>query len=127
MTLYRKYRPQQFKDLLGQEAVSTTLQQAIIRQRLGHAYLFSGPRGTGKTSAARIFARAAVCQDPKVKTTTVDACGKCESCTLLSQNQTTDLLEIDAASNRGVEDIRELRSQTGYRPMQLSKKIYIID
>ncbi|MEI6478288.1 MAG: DNA polymerase III subunit gamma/tau [bacterium] len=129
MTFYRTYRPQTFASLIGQEAVSGTLQQALLQERVGHAYLFSGPRGTGKTSAARIFARALVCLSPVVdkKAGAFEPCNACEACLTILDGQTSDLIEIDAASNRGIEDIRELREQVQYHPMQLKRKIYIID
>jgi len=129
MTLYRQYRPVQFNDLIGQDTPRIILQRAIRKQRIAHAYLFSGPRGTGKTSTARIFARALCCTTPIVddKTETLEPCGTCENCLLILNNQATDLIEIDAASNRGIEDIRVLREQVQYPPAQLKYRIYIID
>ena len=129
MNYYRTHRPQQFADLIDQEGICTILQRSLILERVGHAYLFNGPRGTGKTSTARIFARALVCQNPQRNpdNSTYEPCNTCDSCTLILQQQTTDLVEIDAASNRGIEDIRELRDQVRYHPTQLGRKVYIID
>lgn len=124
MTLYRQYRPLRFADLIGQDIPRTVLQQALRKERIAHAYLFSGPRGTGKTSSARIFARALSCL---ALTKDAEPCGTCENCQLILHNQATDLIEIDAASNRGIEDIRTLREQAQYPPSQLPYKIYIID
>ena len=132
MTLYRQYRPSSFQELLGQESVATLLQNALAQGRLSHAYLFSGPRGTGKTTTARLLAKAATCLDPKViisedKNTTFEACGTCVACIAQQENRAHDIIEIDAASNRGIEDIRELRDQATYPPLQLKYKVYIID
>ena len=129
MTLYRQYRSVRFSDLLGQDTARTILQQALRKQRIAHAYLFSGPRGTGKTSTARIFARGLCCLSPLTDNAKLsyEPCGKCENCELILHNQATDLIEIDAASNRGIEDIRSLREQAQYPPTQLTYKVYIID
>lgn len=135
MTLYRIHRPRFFSDIYGQESAVLTFQQALEHKRVAHAYLVSGPRGTGKTSSARIFARAATCLNPqsgsqpgkKSKTKGFEPCNQCLACLSILNNQTTDIIEIDAASNRGIEDIRELREQAKYPPLQLTRKIYIID
>src|SRR5579871_5512585 len=103
MTLYRQYRPQQFKYLIGQEIVKHVLQQALLQKRVAHAYLFSGPRGTGKTSTARLFARALSCSQPKItqkgELKSFEPCNSCSACTSILHNQATDIIEIDAASN----------------------------
>lgn len=127
MTLYRLHRPTHFSDLIGQNTARQILQQALIKGRLAHAYLFSGPRGTGKTSTARIFTRAVCCESPKQTKAGFEPCDTCPSCVAILNNQTTDIIEIDAASNRGIEDIRTLREQAQYRPAIVSKRVYIID
>jgi DNA polymerase-3 subunit gamma/tau len=121
--LARRYRPQQFDDLIGQEAVAQALKNSIQTGRIAHAYLFTGVRGVGKTSTARILAKALNCaQGP-----TLTPCDVCSSCKAISQGEDIDVLEIDGASNRGIENIRELRSNTQYRPQSSRFKIYIID
>ena len=127
MTLYREHRPTHFSDVIGQQTAVRILEQALRKQRVAHAYLFSGPRGTGKTSTARIFARALVCEHPLTKGEHFEPCDTCASCLAILNGSTPDLIEIDAASNRGIEDIRSLREQVQYRPNQLSYKLYIID
>ncbi len=113
--LYRKYRPKSFDDLLGQEHVNTTLKNQIKNDNIGHAYLFSGTRGTGKTSAAKIFSRAVNCLDP------VDGnpCNKCSNCLEILEDSTMDVIEMDAASNNSVEDIRDLREKVIYNILLL--------
>jgi len=121
--LYRQYRPQFFKDVVGQKIIVKTLQNACNNNLLGHAYLFVGPRGTGKTSIAKILARTANCQKFPIK----DACGMCEFCQVYQKGETLDIIEIDAASNNGVDEIRDLREKTKYMPSLGRVKVYIID
>ena len=123
LALARKYRPATFDDLIGQEAVSQTLSQALDGQRLSHAYLFSGLRGSGKTSTARIFAKALLCE----KGTSSHPCGICAHCTMASENSHMDIIEMDAASNRGIDDIKDLIEHTKYKPSLARYKIFIID
>lgn len=129
MTLYRTHRPKHFRDLLGQNNASKVLQQALIQNRVSHAYLFSGPRGCGKTSAARILARAVACLNPIInkEKTSFEPCNECANCQAILGGRCIDLLEIDAASNRGIDDIRQLKEQCLYPPSELKKRIYIID
>ena len=121
--LARKWRPQQFDDVVGQEHVTTTLKNAVEQNRLAHAYLFVGPRGIGKTSTARIFAKALNC----VKGPTVTPCDECDNCKEITEGRSLDVLEIDGASNNGVEQVRELRDTVRYAPARSKFKIYIID
>ena len=119
----RKYRPQTFDDVVGQEHITRTLKNAITQNRLAHAYLFVGPRGTGKTSTARILAKALCC----VKAPTTEPCGVCDNCREIAAGTSLDVLEIDGASNNGVEQVRELRDNVRYAPTRGAYKIYIID
>jgi DNA polymerase-3 subunit gamma/tau len=119
----RKYRPQTFDDIVGQTHVTRTLKNAVEQNRLAHAYLFVGPRGTGKTSTARILAKALNC----VKGRTVTPCGKCDNCREIAAGNSLDVIELDAASNRGIDDVRELRDNVRYAPAKSRFKIYIID
>ena len=121
--LARKWRPQQFDEVVGQGHVTQTLRNAILNQRIAHAYLFVGPRGVGKTSIARIMAKALNCQDGKPP----DPCDKCDSCREIKEGRNLDVLEIDGASNTGVDHVRELRENVRYAPARGPYKIYIID
>lgn len=123
LSLYRKYRPVTFADVIGQTHIVQTLSNAIIHGRVGHAYLFTGPRGTGKTTMARIFARSVNCQNPDGAT----PCLKCDVCKNITEGRSLDIFEIDAASNTGVDNIRELRENVKFPPSQAKFKIYIID
>lgn len=120
----RKYRPQLFADMVGQEHVSNTLRNAIKSGKLAHAFLFCGPRGVGKTTAARILAKTINCEHP---TNDIEACGSCSSCTSFAQNSSFNIYELDAASNNSVDDIRELVNQVRFPPQSGKFKIYIID
>ncbi len=122
LALYRKYRPQNFSEVIGQKHIVQTLKNQIDTDKIGHAYLFTGSRGTGKTSIAKIFARAINCENPNDG----DACMNCEVCKALSVNN-IDILEIDAASNNGVDEIRDLREKVKYPPVNGKYKVYIID
>ena len=119
----RKFRPQRFEDLLGQEPVVTTLRRAIEQKRIGHAYLFAGPRGTGKTSMARLFAKALNCD----KGPAPAPCNTCPSCVEITEGRSLDVIEIDGASNRNIEDIRTLRENVKFSPVKGHFKVYIID
>lgn len=121
--LYRKWRPMRFEDLVGQRHVSDTLRGAVVSGRIAHAYLFCGTRGTGKTSAAKIFSRAVNCQSPE----NGEPCNKCETCKGILNGTILDVYEMDAASNRGVESIREIREEVIYAPVGCKYKVYIID
>jgi len=123
LALARKYRPATFDDLIGQDSVSQTLSLALDGNRLSHAYLFSGLRGSGKTSTARIFAKALLCEEG----TTSHPCGKCTHCVMAAENRHMDIIEMDAASNRGIDDIKDLIEHTKYKPSSGRYKIFIID
>lgn len=121
--LYRKWRPQVFGDVVGQGAITTALQNQILADKVGHAYLFTGTRGTGKTTCAKLFAKAVNCEDRNG----ADPCGKCESCLGAENGSVLDVTEIDAASNNSVDDVRTLREETAYRPSRGRYRVYIID
>ena len=119
---YNKYRPQTFEEVVGQKAIVTTLKNAILEDKIAHAYLFCGPRGTGKTTMARLFAKALNCQEGVGK-----QCNHCESCEKIMKGQHPDVIEIDAASNSTVDSVRQLIENVSYRPIMSPYKVYIID
>ena len=121
--LYRKYRPQKFSEVAGQEPIMRTLRNAVASRKVSHAYLFSGPRGTGKTSTGRLLAKAANCRDSQEG----EPCNKCDSCLAFTQGRAMDLVELDAASNRGIDAIKDLRERVGYAPGSAEFKVYILD
>lgn len=123
VALYRKWRPRTFDEMVGQEAIRQTLKQAILSGKIAHAYLFSGPRGTGKTSTAKIFAKSLNCEQGP----TPDPCNNCANCEKINQNASMDVFEIDAASNRGIDEIRDLRETVKFAPVDGRYKVYIID
>lgn len=121
--LYRVYRPQVFYDVVGQEHITKTLQNALLQNKFSHAYLFSGPRGTGKTSAAKIFAKAVNCEKAPV----AEPCNECAACKGITNGSISDVIEIDAASNNGVDEIRDIRDKVKYAPSSVQYKVYIVD
>src|SRR5260370_42300844 len=125
--LARKYRPQTFADVIGQEHVTRTLKNAIAQQRIAHGYIFSGHRGIGKPTVARILAMCLNCRGGKEDRPQAEPCGKCDSCTEIRASSSVDVIEIDAATNRGIDEIRELRDSARYRPARDRFKIYILD
>src|ERR687887_1550113 len=122
-SLYRKHRPQTFGELVGQEAVSTALRNAVREGRVGHAYLFSGPRGTGKTSTARILAKCLNCEAGP----TAEPCNVCASCVEITAGRSLDVVEIDAASHGSVDDARDIREKVAYSPAAGRSRVYIVD
>lgn len=123
LSLYRQWRPQTFSEIVGQEAIVQTLRNAVSAQEVAHAYLFSGERGIGKTSAARILARAVNCQN----SSDGEPCNTCPNCVAIMGNRSLDIVEIDGASNRGIDHIRQLRDEVNFAPTDLKRKVYIID
>lgn len=121
--LYRVFRPQVFEDVVGQEHITKTLQNALLQKKFSHAYLFSGPRGTGKTSAAKIFAKAVNCEKSPVS----EPCNECDACRGITTGSISDVIEIDAASNNGVDEIRDIRDKVKFAPSAVTYKVYIID
>jgi len=123
LSLYRQWRPQTFSEIVGQEAIVQTLRNAVLSQEVAHAYLFSGERGIGKTSVARILARAVNCLNPS----NGEPCNACANCAVIMANRSLDIVEIDGASNRGIDHIRQLRDEVNFAPTDLKRKVYIID
>jgi len=125
LVFYRKYRPQTFAEVINQKTTIKTLTSALKQGKISHAYLFCGPRGTGKTSVARLMAKALNCQNRKPNE--YEPCNKCESCQEINEGHSLDLIEIDAASNRGIDDIRSLKENVKFPPLKSKYKIFIID
>lgn len=123
IALYRKYRPKVFEDVVAQDHITKTLKNQIKQDKVAHAYIFCGPRGTGKTTTAKIMSRAVNCLNPKDG----NPCNECEVCRSILDEKTLDVLEIDAASNTSVNDVRQIRDEVRYPPSMCKKKVYIID
>ena len=126
-TFYRIYRPKKFSELVGQEEIRTILEKSVKEGRPSQAYLFTGPRGTGKTTTARIFAKALNCLSPLTEREGAEPCGQCLNCQLIDKGQVTDLVEIDAASYTGVDNIRQVTENINLAPANLKYRIFIID
>ena len=122
-SLYRRFRPKTFSEILGQEHITTTLKNQVINNRVGHAYLFTGSRGCGKTSSAKVLARVVNCLNPKDG----EPCNECEICKAALDGSLTDIVELDAASNNGVDNIRSIIEQVNFLPVTAKYRIYIID
>ena len=122
--MYRKYRPQNFNEIAGQEFVTRAIKNSLRENKLSHAYLFNGPRGVGKTTIARLIAKGVNCLKNGISD---NPCGECENCCEITQGISMDMIEIDAASNRGIDEIRELKEKINYQPVKGRKKVYIID
>ena len=123
IALYRAWRPQTFQDMVGQQHIVQTLQNAIREDRVSHAYLFNGPRGTGKTTTAKILAKAINCE----RGPALEPCNECDACRGITAGHVMDVVEIDAASNRGIDEIRDIRDKVRYAPSEVRYKVYIID
>ncbi len=121
--LYRKYRPKSFDDVYGQEHITSTLRYEAQMNKFSHAYLFCGPRGTGETTCAKILAKTVNCENPQ----NGEPCGKCFACRSIDEGNATDVLEMDAASNTGVDYIRDIKNEVSFSPASLKKRVYIID
>ena len=124
LTLYRKYRPQEFDAVAGESEIMKTLRNSLKENRMAHAYIFTGPRGVGKTTTARLIAKGLNCLENGI---TDSPCNECANCKAIENGSFYDLIEIDAASNRGIDEIRELKEKVNYKPAQGRKKVYIID
>src|SRR3972149_1791873 len=127
MVLYRKYRPQKFGEIVGQSHIVQTLTNALANLKFGHGYLFSGPKGSGKTTLARLLAKSLNCTGRKLAKGSFEPCNRCTSCKEITAGKSLDLIEIDAASNRGIDEIRDLREKIRFAPTSSEFKVYIVD